>query len=200
MADRTDDIDDAVVEDGVIEDAAADRADGGSADAEPAQPDADAAEADPATAIRAELDERTEDLQRVSAEFANYRRRVDREREADRLAARASVAAELLHLADDVDRAEQHGDLGDGTPLKHFADKLRQTLASLKVEQFGEEGEPFDPEIHEAVQDMSSGDDKALGAILRKGYRMDGRLLRTAMVVIADAEGTPDDAADAPES
>ncbi|WP_448852657.1 nucleotide exchange factor GrpE [Corynebacterium sp. 335C] len=200
MADRTDDIDDAVVDAEVIDDqdVAADAA--GADDAQAAEAGAAPEADDPAAAVRAELDERTADLQRVSAEFANYRRRVDREREADCLSARASVAAELLNLADDVDRAEQHGDLGDGTPLRHFADKLRQTLASLKVEAFGEEGEPFDPDVHEAVQDMSSGDDKALGAVLRKGYRMDGRLLRTAMVVIADAPQAGDEGADAPES
>lgn len=150
----------------------------------------DAAADDEAGRLRAELDERTEDLQRVSAEFANYRRRVDRDRKLDRELAKASIAGELLPMADDLDRAEEHGDLSAEGPLKAFADKFRNTLASLKITPFGEEGEEFDPEIHEAVQDGSTGDRKVVGAVLRRGYRLDERLIRTAMVVIGDpAEG-----------
>lgn len=141
---------------------------------------------DEASRLRAELDERTDDLQRVSAEYANYRRRVDRDRKLDRELAKASIAGELLALADDLDRAEEHGDLAAEGPLKAFADKFRGTLASLKVTGFGEAGEEFDPEIHEAVQDSSTGDVKVIGAVLRRGYRLDERLIRTAMVVIAD--------------
>lgn len=162
-----------------------------------AQADADVVEAevvaedagdvdDEASRLRAELDERTEDLQRVSAEYANYRRRVDRDRQLDRELAKASVAGELLNLADDLDRAEQHGDLAAEGPLKAFADKFRNTLTTLKVTEFGAAGDEFDPEIHEAVQDTSTGDDKVIGDVLRKGYRLDGRLIRTAMVIIAD--------------
>lgn len=159
-----------------------------------AQAEADEAEAgdgagavdDEATRLQSELDERTEDLQRVSAEYANYRRRVDRDRQLDRELAKASIAGELLNLADDLDRAEQHGDLSGEGPMKAFADKFRNTLTTLKITGFGAEGEEFDPEVHEAVQDTSTGDDKVIGAVLRKGYRLDQRLIRTAMVVIAD--------------
>lgn len=158
-----------------------------------AQADADVVEAedagdvdDEASRLRGELDERTEDLQRVSAEYANYRRRVDRDRQLDRELAKASVAGELLNLADDLDRAEQHGDLAAEGPLKAFADKFRNTLTTLKVTEFGAAGDEFDPEIHEAVQDTSTGDDKVIGDVLRKGYRLDERLIRTAMVIIAD--------------
>lgn len=164
---------------------AADAVDGEVLDAEVT----DAADADATDgaedALKAELAERTEDLQRVSAEFANYRRRVDRDRALDRELAKSKVINELLPLADDLDRAEQHGDLSDG-PLKAFADKFRNTLTSLKVVSFGEEGEEFDPNLHEAVQDTSNGDDKALAAVLRKGYRLEDRVIRTAMVVIGD--------------
>ena len=170
-------VDDAAFDDAVDADAAA-------------QAEADGAEAgavdDEATRLRSELDERTEDLQRVSAEFANYRRRVDRDRRLDRELAKASIAGELLNLADDLDRAEQHGDLSAEGPLKAFADKFRNTLTTLKITGFGAEGEEFDPEVHEAVQDTSTGDEKVIGAVLRKGYRLDQRLIRTAMVVIAD--------------
>lgn len=159
-----------------------------------AQADADEAEAaagagdvdDEASRLQSELDERTEDLQRVSAEYANFRRRVDRDRQLDRELAKASIAGELLNLADDLDRAEQHGDLSAEGPLKAFADKFRNTLTTLKINGFGAEGDEFDPAVHEAVQDTSTGDDKVIGAVLRKGYRLDERLIRTAMVVIAD--------------
>ena len=141
---------------------------------------------DETSRLQAELDERTDDLKRVTAEYANYRRRVDRDRKLDRELAKASIAGELLPLADDLDRAEEHGDLAAEGPLRAFADKFRNTLTSLKVTGFGAEGEAFDPEVHEAVQDTSTGDEKVIGAVLRRGYRLDERLIRTAMVVIAD--------------
>lgn len=144
--------------------------------------------ADPVAAIQRELDERTDDLQRLSAEFANYRRRVDRDREAERVQAKAKLAGELLVLADDLDRAEEHGDLADGTPLKAFADKFRGVLTAQGVEEFGAAGEEFDPDIHEAVQDLSEGDDKVLANVLRKGYRINDRVIRTAMVIIGDPQ------------
>ncbi|MCG7269350.1 nucleotide exchange factor GrpE [Corynebacterium amycolatum] len=144
--------------------------------------------ADPVAAIQRELDERTEDLQRLSAEFANYRRRVDRDREAERVQAKAKLAGELLVLADDLDRAEEHGDLADSTPLKAFADKFRGVLTAQGVEEFGAAGEEFNPDIHEAVQDLSEGDDKVLANVLRKGYRINDRVIRTAMVIIGDPQ------------
>ena len=133
--------------------------------------------------LQAQLDERTADLQRVSAEFANYRRRMDRERTAGIEAARAGLLSELLPVVDDLDRARDHGDLTDG-PLKAFADKMVALLAGQGVEQFGEEGDPFDPNLHEAVQDESDGGDPVLGTVLRKGYRMGERTLRAAMVIV----------------
>ncbi|WP_295652707.1 nucleotide exchange factor GrpE [uncultured Dietzia sp.] len=133
--------------------------------------------------LQAQLDERTADLQRVSAEFANYRRRMDRERTAGIEAARAGLLSELLPVVDDLDRARDHGDLTDG-PLKAFADKMVALLAGQGVEQFGEEGDPFDPNLHEAVQDESDGGEPVLGTVLRKGYRMGERTLRAAMVIV----------------
>lgn len=137
------------------------------------------------SSIEAELAERTEDLKRVSAEYANYRRRTDRDRQGVIDNAKATVITQLLPILDDLDLAEQHGDLKDG-PLKLFADKFRSTLMDQKLESFAVEGEPFDPEIHEAVQDLSSGDEKVIGTVLRKGYRSGERMIRTAMVIIAD--------------
>lgn len=135
--------------------------------------------------VEAQLAERTEDLQRLSAEYANYRRRTDRERKVSIDNAKAQVIAQLLPVLDDLELAEKHGDLAEG-PLKVFRDKFVGILDGLKVTSFGEEGDAFDPERHEAVQDLSTGDEKAIGTVLRKGYQLDERLLRTAMVIIAD--------------
>lgn len=146
------------------------------------------------TDVEAQLAERTEDLQRLSAEYANYRRRVERDRQGIIDAAKASVLTRFLPILDDLELARQHGDLTDG-PLKVFADKFTDTVNGLKLESFGEEGEAFDPEIHEAVQDLSSGEEKALGTVLRRGYRFGDRVVRNAMVIIAD----PADRADSAE-
>lgn len=156
--------------DGTATEADGDRADDGGDD-------------DPTSALQAQLDERTADLQRVSAEFANYRRRVERDRQSIIDTAKGSVLTELLGIVDDLDRAEAHGDLAEG-PLKVFADKVRALLASQGVESFGNEGDPFDPALHEAVQDESEGSEPVLGTVLRKGYRHGERTLRTAMVSV----------------
>lgn len=156
--------------DGTATEADGDRADDGGDD-------------DPTSALQAQLDERTADLQRVSAEFANYRRRVERDRQSIIDTAKGSVLTELLGIVDDLDRAREHGDLEEG-PLKVFADKVHALLASQGVEAFGEEGDEFDPAIHEAVQDESDGSEPVLGTILRKGYRHGERTLRTAMVIV----------------
>lgn len=153
--------------------------------------------------IELQLAERTESLQRVSAEYANYRRRTERERSQATDNAKAKFATQLLPLLDDLDLAEQHGDLAGG-PLKGFADKFRAVMDSQGVKSFGVEGEPFNPEIHEAVQDLSTGDDKVIGTALRKGYTIGDRLVRNAMVIIADpaADGAgkaADEAADEAE-
>ena len=149
--------------------------------------------------IELQLAERTESLQRVSAEYANCRR-TERERSQATDNAKAKFATQLLPLLDDLDLAEQHGDLAEG-PLKGFADKFRAVMDSQGVKSFGAEGEPFNPEIHEAVQDLSTGDDKVIGTALRKGYTIGDRLVRNAMVIIADpaADGAgkaADEAAD----
>lgn len=152
----------------------------------------EAAEAEAAAAVpdvEAQLAEHTEDLQRVSAEYANYRRRTERERTAAVETAKAKVITEFLPLLDDLELAKQHGDLDEG-PLKAFADKLNNVLAGQKLEAFGAEGDEFDPEIHEAVQDLSEGEEKRLGTVLRKGYRLGDRLVRNAMVIIADPQET----------
>jgi molecular chaperone GrpE len=100
--------------------------------------------------LTAEVAERTADLQRLSAEYANYRRRVDRDRETVLVNTRAQFVGELLTVLDDVERAGAHGDLTG--PFKSVADKLVSVVQKLGLEPFGTEGEPFDPSVHEAVQ------------------------------------------------
>lgn len=131
-----------------------------------------------------QLAERTADLQRVTAEYANFRKRTERDRTGIANAAKAEVVTGLLPIRDDLDLAEQHGDLTG--PLKAVSDKLNGVLNGLKVETFGAEGDEFDPSRHEAVQDTSTGDDTVVGTVLRRGYSLGDRVLRTAMVVIAD--------------
>ena len=148
--------------------------------------------------IELQLAERTESLQRVSAEYANYRRRTERERGELASTAKAKFATQLLPLLDDLDLAEQHGDLEQG-PLKAFADKFRSIVAGQGVKEFGAEGDAFNPEIHEAVQDLSQGDTKAVGTVLRKGYMIGDRLVRNAMVIIADPAEPAEPEADTTE-
>ena len=155
-----------------------------------AQPEA---VADPRVAeLSAEVAERTADLQRLSAEYANYRRRVDRDRETVLVTTRAQFVGELLTVLDDFDRADAHGDLTG--PFKAVADKITSVVQKLGLESFGLVGEPFDPSVHEAVQhDMAEGNGPTvavLAAVLRKGYRMADRVLRPAMVTVVDR---PDD-------
>lgn len=145
-----------------------------------------AEEMDEEDRLRKQVEETTDDLKRVTAEYANYRRRVERDRVAVADNARADVADKLLPLMDDLQLAESHGDLTG--PLKSTYDKLQAVLGGLKVEAFGDEGDEFNPDLHEAVQDTSSGEVKVLGTVLRKGYRLGDRVLRNALVIITDQQ------------
>jgi molecular chaperone GrpE len=139
--------------------------------------------------LRTQLDERTADLQRISAEYANYRKRVDRDREAATQAAKAGLVGDLLPLLDDFERADQHGDLTGA--FKSVADKLVATLEKAGLQSFGSEGEPFDPNVHEAVQHATSSDVEGptVTTVLRRGYRFGDRVVRAAMVAVTDYEG-----------
>ncbi|AVT33401.1 MULTISPECIES: nucleotide exchange factor GrpE [unclassified Plantactinospora] len=139
-------------------------------------------------ALRAELDERTRDLQRVTAEFANYRRRMDRERARDADRATRVVLAALLPVLDDLDRAREHGDLVG--PFGTVADQLIGALAKFGLTPFGEKGDPFDPNQHEAVAHQTSAEvtEPTCVEVLRRGYQVNDALLRPAMVAVADPE------------
>jgi molecular chaperone GrpE len=132
------------------------------------------------------INELTESLQRLQAEYTNYRRRQDRERQTTIDNAKASVLGALLPVLDDLDRARAHGDLESG-PLKAVADKLAGVFDGLGVTPFGAEGEPFDPAVHEAVQHEGDGSNPVLGVVMRQGYRFGEKVLRTAMVGVVDA-------------
>jgi molecular chaperone GrpE len=138
------------------------------------------------TRLRTELEERTADLQRVSAEYANYRRRVDRDRESTVTGAKAQVAGELLTVLDDVERAGAHGDLTG--PFKVVADRLTETLARAGLTGFGEVGDAFDPSVHEAVAHGTSAevDGPTVTIVMRRGYRFGEKVLRPAMVEVTD--------------
>jgi molecular chaperone GrpE len=159
-----------------------------------AVPEAAPADAgDPRVAeLQAEVAERTADLQRLTAEYANYRRRVERDRESVLVNARAQFVSELLTVLDDIERAGMHGDLVG--PFKSVADKLVSVVQKLGLEPFGSEGEPFDPSVHEAVQHESAEvygpAVTVLSNVLRRGYRIGDRVLRPAMVGVVDR---PDD-------
>ena len=138
-----------------------------------------------------EAAERTADLQRVSAEYANYRRRVDRDRAAEREANTAKILGEMLPVLDDLDRAEQHGDLTGA--FKTVADKLAETLTKLGLTKVGAEGDAFDPALHEAVQFATSPEvtEPTVSAVFRRGYAIGERLIRPAVVVVTGPEHEP---------
>ncbi|MGW5649402.1 nucleotide exchange factor GrpE [Saccharopolyspora sp. NPDC003752] len=159
---------------------------------EAAEPTAEQPEGEQAAGEQAglqkQVDELTADLKRVTAEYANYRKRVERDRESVIAAAKASVAGDLLTVLDDLERAEAHGDLNGA--FKAVADKLITALNSAGLEAFGAEGDEFDPSVHEAVQHSTSPDvsGPTVTVVLRRGYRFADRVLRPAMVAVTDHE------------
>ncbi|MEO8816522.1 MAG: nucleotide exchange factor GrpE, partial [Mycobacterium sp.] len=111
-----------------------------------------------------------------------------RDREAAAEQGKVSVLTQLLGVLDDLDRARSHGDLESG-PLKSVADKLTEALGALGLAAFGEEGEDFNPDHHEAVQHEGEGERPVIGAVLRRGYKLGEKVLRHAMVGVIDTAG-----------
>ena len=142
--------------------------------------------------------ELTADLQRVQADFANYRKRALRDQQlvADR--AKAAVVAQLLGVLDDLDRARNHGDLESG-PLKSVADKLVAALEGLGLSGFGAEGDEFDPALHEAVQHEGDGTHPIVGTVMRRGYKVGDQVVRHAMVGVVDTVPGAGETADNPD-
>ena len=142
----------------------------------------------PATEEEDKLAELTNDLQRVQAEYTNYRRRVDRDRELVKENAIGSVIAALLPVIDDIDRAREHGEL-EGA-FRSVGEALEGALAKLGLEKFGVANEPFDPNLHEALSTESREDitEPTVTALYQPGYRYAGRVLRPARVAVAGTD------------
>jgi molecular chaperone GrpE len=140
----------------------------------------------------ARLAERTADLQRLQAEYANYRKRVDRDRAAVKEQAVAATLAGLLPVLDAISQARDHGELSGG--FKSVADSLQAALGRLGLVTYGEKGDPFDPKIHEALTSSYSPDvaEDTCVEILQPGYKVGDRILRAARVAVAEPATGPD--------
>lgn len=138
--------------------------------------------------VRSALDERTGDLQRLQAEYQNYRRRVERDRVAVKEVAAAGLLTDLLPVLDDIGRAREHGELVGG--FKAVAESVETVVAKIGLQQFGKEGEPFDPTIHEALMHSYAPDvtETTCVAILQPGYRIGERTIRPARVAVAEPQ------------
>jgi molecular chaperone GrpE len=126
------------------------------------------------------------DLKRVTAEYANYRKRTEANREVDRERIVGSVINGLLPVLDDLDRAEKHGDLEADSVFAAIATKLRASVERLGLKPFGEVGEPFDPAMHEAIfqQPSPDADSETIADVVETGYNLGSTLLRAAKVVV----------------
>lgn len=151
--------------------------------------DGDSAPVDesPEGSVEDQLKERTGDLQRLQAEYVNYRKRVERDRALARTAGEASVLRSLLTVLDDIGRAEQHGELEGG--FKAVADALQQAVRAHRLESFGAPGEVFDPRLHEALFHAGESADVAettIKDVIRTGYRVGEEVIRHAQVGVVD--------------
>ncbi|MFD7907684.1 nucleotide exchange factor GrpE [Kitasatospora sp. NPDC059722] len=168
--------DDSAAEEAVIK-AAEEAAAAGSGDA-----------SDELAAAKREATERTADLQRLQAEYQNYRKRVERDRLTVREIAVSNILESLIPVLDDIGRAREHGEVTGG--FKSVADSLETVVAKLGLQQFGKEGEPFDPTMHEALMHSYSSDvtEDTCVQILQPGYRIGERIIRPAMVAVAEPQ------------
>jgi molecular chaperone GrpE len=156
--------------------------------AETPEPSADDESAgDELTLARMELAEMTADLQRLQAEYLNYKRRVDRDRELIRQNATYSALTPIVEVLDTIDRAREHGPLEGG--FKAVADQLERVVAGFGMSKFGEVGEPFDPNVHEALSHIGEDPEVEVTTckvIAKAGYRIGDRVVRAAQVLVVD--------------
>ena len=145
-------------------------------------------EEDDLTELQLRLAERTADVQRVQAEYLNYKRRVDRDRDLVRQNATLGALSSLLPVLDDIDRAREHGELEGG--FKAVAESLQRAVAAQGLVRFGEPGDPFDPQLHEALMHGHSPDVTVTTCqnIVQAGYRIGERVVRAAKVTVVDPE------------
>ncbi|MCW2774198.1 MAG: grpE, partial [Nocardioides sp.] len=147
---------------------------------------------DEAASLAAQLADRTADLQRVQAEFLNYKRRVDRDRDLIRENATYAVLAPITEVLDTIDRAREHGELDGG--LKTVAEQLERIVAGLGLTKFGAVGDPFDPTIHEALSHIGEDPDVQVTTckvIAKSGYKIGDRVVRAAQVLVVDPVTSP---------
>lgn len=158
---------------------AEDAGDAEAAESEGVEPDADTKEEEDNPYL--------DDLRRLTAEFANYRKRTEANREVEAHRAKARVLEPLLDVLDDLDRAEQHGDLIEGTPFLTIAQKIRAILEKQGLEAFGEKGEVFDPQHHEAIAQVPvpGTEGQTVLDVIERGYRIGEVELRPARVAVA---------------
>ena len=136
-----------------------------------------------------ELDRELEifqDLQRLRADFVNYKNRVERDKLADRQASVIEVVRAFLPAMDDIDRAESHGDIEEGSALAAVSVKLRQAAEKFGLERFGEKGEKFDPSLHDALVQTPSAEvsEATIADVIEVGYRIGEREVRPAKVAV----------------
>ncbi len=150
--------------------------------------EADLAASDELTLTQTALAERTLDLQRLQAEYLNYKRRVERDRDLVKQNAIYAVLGGLLPVLDDIDRAREHGEVEGG--FKAVADSLERTVTALGLTKFGTRGDEFDPNIHEALMHGHSPDvtTTTVDVVAHAGYRIGDRVVRAAKVTVLDPE------------
>jgi molecular chaperone GrpE len=149
---------------------------------------------DELTLAQMALEERTRDLQRLQAEFLNYKRRVDRDRDLIRENATYQALAPITEVLDNIDRARGHGALDDG--FRAVADQLERTVAAAGLTKFGEVGDAFDPTIHEALSHIGEDPEVEVTTckvIAKAGYRIGDRVVRAAQVLVVDPASAPQD-------
>ena len=177
---------------------------GDAAEAKPAEaaaaapPPAPPTAAAPDSKLQTALAERTADLQRLQAEYANYRKRVDRDRVTVREHAVAATLSEFLPVLDAIGQAREHGELSGG--FKSVADSLQAAVGKLGLVSYGQRGDVFDPKIHEALTHTYSPDvtEDTCVEIFQPGYKVGERILRPARVAVAAPATGPDGAAEGP--
>ena len=147
---------------------------------------------DEAAELKAQLDERTADLQRLQAEFVNYKRRVDRDRELVRENATYTALTPIIDVLDTIDRAREHGPLEGG--FKTVAEQLERVVSGVGLTKFGAVGDPFDPTIHEALSHIGEDPDVEVTTckvVAKAGYKIGERVVRAAQVLVVDPVSEP---------
>jgi len=142
---------------------------------------------DPLAVAEQALAERTADLQRLQAEYLNYKRRVDRDRELVRENATYAALAPIVDVLDTIDRARDHGDLDEG--FQAVAEQLERVVSNAGLVKYGEPGDAFDPRLHEALSHIGEDPEVEVTTckvIAKAGYRIGQRVVRAAQVLVVD--------------